>query len=290
MDQPVCLISRQSHGSHFDFELIHQEKVSAQSIPVISAQQIKNIDILLVCVKSYQLEDALNSIKHTITSKSLVVLMQNGMGHDVTAHHILPNGKLLLLSNTHGAFKEQENNLVRIFYTGVGQSHIGPAISHEAELMPGISQICHQLHLALPPVIWNYNINHILWRKLAVNAVINPLTAILDCNNGELVDNNGYWQQAEQLIEEMRPVIVQYCPALEHFNFSQEVTQVAIKTGLNSSSMRQDIKHKRQTEIDAITGYLLQKAKQCNISLPNHQKIYHDVRQLETKHTQSASS
>ncbi len=38
----------------------------------------------------------------------------------------------------------------------------------------------------LPDVAWHNNIRAEMWRKLAVNCVINPLTALWNCPNGKL--------------------------------------------------------------------------------------------------------
>ena len=51
---------------------------------------------------------------------------------------------------------------------------------------PNLSHLAEVLHQALPDVAWHNNIASANWRKLAVNCVINPLTALYGCRNGDL--------------------------------------------------------------------------------------------------------
>lgn len=52
-------------------------------------------------------------------------------------------------------------------------------------------------------------------------------------------------------------------------------------TASNYSSMHQDIHHGRQTEIEAITGYLLSRAAKYSIATPANKAIYRQLKSLE---------
>ena len=103
--------------------------------------------------------------------------------------------------------------------------------------------------------------------KLAVNAVINPLTAVLRCHNGELVSNPLYLPQLQALAAEVADLYQQLHWPLSQ-NLSERVQQVAQATAANRSSTLQDILAARPTELVFICGYLQQQAQSLGLTLP----------------------
>ena len=115
--------------------------------------------------------------------------------------------------------------------------------------------------------------------KLAINAVINPLTVIFDCLNGELFTRPPIRALIRSLLAEISFVLQSIIaspsmamadnPAIEA-RFSLEelektVENAAVKTAQNSSSMRQDVRAGRLTEIDYINGYIVKRGTEQGI-------------------------
>lgn len=61
-----------------------------------------------------------------------------------------------------------------IVHVANGTSHIGPAKAYPEDY----SYLADVLQSVLPDVAWHNNIYPATWSKLAVNCVINPLTAL----------------------------------------------------------------------------------------------------------------
>jgi 2-dehydropantoate 2-reductase len=51
-------------------------------------------------------------------------------------------------------------------------------------------------------------------------------------------------------------------------------------TAKNYSSMQQDVKNKKTTEIDSINGFLLDCAKKHGINCPHHQAVYQGIKAI----------
>ncbi|TLS28225.1 hypothetical protein PpBr36_01146 [Pyricularia pennisetigena] len=112
------------------------------------------------------------------------------------------------------------------------------------------------------------------FRKLAANAIINPLTALLGCANGEVFGSPSRQDAIQQLIAETGAVIRALLPSSareevgEQFSnrgLSQYIMEVATKTAKNSSSMLQDFRAGRETEIGYINGYIVEQAKRLGL-------------------------
>ncbi|NVJ60453.1 MAG: 2-dehydropantoate 2-reductase [Gammaproteobacteria bacterium] len=267
---PVTFISKQLDNVENSIELkfnnlINNEvdQIQTQSIAQLSPEQTKKIKILLVCVKSYQLSTALNSIKHAIDSNSQVILFQNGMGNLEIAKQLIPEAKLFLASNTHGANRTSD---FCVTYAGAGKTLVGPATNSQSTA--GISSFIDALNNALPPVIWTQNIQDHLWEKLAVNAVINTLTARYQCPNGDLIKNPDLLLKLKQLVLELEQLYGQLGKQTIADNIQTNVSNIASLTAKNKSSMLQDRMNQRPMELDAISGYVLTQAKTAGISMP----------------------
>src|SRR5699024_5309030 len=103
------------------------------------------------------------------------------------------------------------------------------------------------------PFIYMDDYEFILQKKLIVNAIINPLTTFYQVKNGELLNNPHYHASMKMLFNE----IIACFPKLSKVHFS-EIERICEKTKSNYSSMYQDIIESKQTEVDAILGYVIQ--------------------------------
>lgn len=61
----------------------------------------------------------------------------------------------------------------------------------------------------------------------------------------------------------------------------EKINGVIANTARNFSSMHQDIVHKRHSEIDFITGYLLKWAAHYRLATPMNQRLYQEIKQRE---------
>ncbi|OAL05634.1 hypothetical protein IQ06DRAFT_265864 [Phaeosphaeriaceae sp. SRC1lsM3a] len=110
--------------------------------------------------------------------------------------------------------------------------------------------------------------------KLAVNCIVNPLTVLLDARNGSLLYNYALTRTMRLLLSEISLVIrslpeLQYIPNVQsRFDpgrLETVVVGVANRTKDNISSMLADARAGRQTEIDYINGWIVQRGEELGI-------------------------
>ena len=226
-------------------------------------QDSSPLEILFVCVKAPDLKPALESIKHRLTPNSMLILFQNGMGHEKIAQHYVPLNHIFFASNTHGAFKSDRQT---VHYAGKGKIDFGGYLQDSTA-----DWFSDNLKQALDAT-WQPNMAHILWRKLMVNAVINPLTAIYNCNNGDLLTDDKK-NSLLGLIDENK----QFAKQLQ-LPFADDLKTIVYtvieQTANNYSSMYQDVKAERITEINAINGYLLSQMEKHQFHSPRNWRLW----------------
>lgn len=242
-----------------------EQQVTAKPLLSSVSEQSSPIDLVFVCVKAPQLESALESIRHRLHEESQLVLFQNGMGHEQIAQAYVDKHNIFFASNTHGAYRESNQSLV---YAGAGKIIVGAA---EQQSTPDWFNQIAQADTGLA-IEWSPNIQPILWRKLLVNAVVNPLTAIHRCKNGDLLKEE-YRTQLLALINENH----QFAQRMG-FEFADNLKTITLEvieqTADNYSSMYQDVMASQMTEINSINGYLLDQFQSKAFHAPHHWALW----------------
>ncbi len=239
---------------------------------------VKSADLILVTVKAWQVEQAIRPLQTHINPDTIIMLMHNGMGTAQQVATTLANNPIVLATTTHGAYKPSKQ---QVLHTGHGTTQIG-GFNRSGEKCEFLQPVMHH---ALPEVKWNPNINDALWTKLAINCAINPLTAIHQCKNGEL-SHDEFQPRLQKITHELITVMTKEGIEVEFESLFDTINQVVQATAENYSSMRQDVFYQRRTEIDFITGYMLQAAEKHHIDTPENVKLYQRIKQIEQSWTE----
>ncbi|MCG9728880.1 2-dehydropantoate 2-reductase [Shewanella sp. Isolate13] len=240
------------------------------------ALQLAHTELLLVCVKAYQVKAALNSVLPYLSADTHILLLHNGMGPHLDVQADIVNRSLSLGTTSQGALRVDRYHVKQ---TGAGLTQLGPFIG--AELNEELKAL---LLSNIDQSTWHTDILPLLWQKLAINVAINPLTAIHDCPNGELAKSE-YRDTINRAVSELVEVASADGLTLDKTVLMERVYQVIGLTAQNFSSMHQDVYHQRQTEIDAINGFVLKRAKAHHIPTPVNRALAQQIKQLEAKYT-----
>ncbi|NVD07370.1 2-dehydropantoate 2-reductase [Vibrio sp. JPW-9-11-11] len=261
---------------------------SRQTSPMVSIQLEQNqpvsfdnnshdcldkADLILVTLKAPQVASSLQTLVDNICSETMIVLMHNGMGTAEQVVKLMPNNPLMVATTTHGALRE---SAVKVCHTGQGMTEIG-GYNDAGKRCSFVAEVFQH---SLPQVKWNPDIVSALWNKLAINCAINPLTAIHQIPNGALTQTQ-YAATIQSVIDEVTQVMHAEGVNANSRQLANSVAQVIEATANNLSSMNQDIAHQRQSEIDFITGYLIERAQSHDIATPVNRTLYQTVTNIE---------
>lgn len=145
--------------------------------------------------------------------------------------------------------------------------------SGETLLPPGFEVLAQWLGEAGFPARVEPEIAAARLAKLLVNLALNPLTAVFRVPTGALLEPP-YPAYVEALVAEAWPVLRSAGLALDEAQARERVWAVVRATAANRTSMLQDLLAGRRTELDAITGVLLQMAQAQGADVPTHRALH----------------
>jgi 2-dehydropantoate 2-reductase len=290
---------------------IKTENIIASSsnydVELVSQEQGGTIENLIVATKATNTAKALSSIKHRLTNNSTILFTQNGMGtvEEVT-NAVFPNPSTrphyLKSITSHGVYSLGP---FRSVHAGLANITIGRAIlpGQPDTRNPSKSQYLIDRIVSSPGLeakeVSPQELIRLQLEKLVVNAMINPLTAIFNCKNGELFNRGSIVHLMRLLLAEASQII-QSLPELHNdpetaSRFSTQkletiVLDVAEKTAKNTSSMLQDVRAGRLTEIDYINGYIVKRGKEQGVECKTNEKLVHLVKEGKIISGQDAKS
>lgn len=223
--------------------------------------------LLLIPVKAYAALPCLQQLQPLLRPDTQIVISHNGMPDLATLqHHVTASQGLWFLSTSQAALR----TATAVRHTGAGSSVLAP-LNNAAR--NSSTEVESWLDTALGPLTITADIQPALWRKLAINAAINPLTAIYGINNGALAAPE-FQPQLEAIVSEVCVVAAAEGMQLPFSETLQQVQQVIAATAANYSSMLQDIRAGRRTELSAITGYIVNTAARHRLAVPANQALW----------------
>lgn len=243
---------------HIQLQL-NGKQMLAVEVQVKHISELSNHDCLFVCVKQPQLKSvfaSLQCLNHDIP----IVFLQNGMGHIEAAKELVQPTYLGIVE--HGASKLNDYT---VNHLGIGKIVLGRLTGEEVQL----KKIIQATNQASFPFEQSYEVALLLKEKLIVNAVINPLTALFNVTNGDIIENKHIKILAKKLCQEVAHTL-----QLDEVSSWSRVKTIAYNTRYNTSSMRADILDNRTTEIESIIGYVLEQSKE---TLPYTTFVYHSI-------------
>lgn len=232
--------------------------------------------ILFFCVKSSALGAALDRVRPFLSPEQILLGMQNGIAHPalLAAMPCIPGVGI----TTEGATLLSPGH---VRHGGAGLTRLGlltPASAAAHSLLDRVAALLSDAGLVTR--VTPSPLQHV-WAKLFVNAGINGLTALLRCPNGALLDSPDTRERMTLAVREAEAVARASSITIDEDPVAAAF-RVCEATRTNISSMLQDIRSRRRTEIDAINGAVVAAGAKLGIPTPVNTEIVRQVKALES--------
>lgn len=300
-----------------------------------------SIESLFVATKAGGVVSAIKELVPRLQAHSTIVLLNNGMGvYEELVSKVFRNPEarphFILAVNNNGAFLKDQLHIV---HAGPGSLQFGivpdPMGRNYEEMLDDTLALPldsissrddpqSERYISLRNTVaalaslegvgasWN-PISTVLLamkRKLVVNAVVNPLSALMNCRNGDIFQSDYARRVAQRVCREAGQAFaadlragldmtratgqgqdaiprwkgrLALLPApLEPRALEEEVLRVAHNTAGNISSMLVDVRKGKTTEIEYINGYLTRLGWAHNIRMHTTASLYNLVKMRQT--------
>ena len=241
-------------------------------IPITSkAEEIKAADLIIIFVKAFDTPQALSDVRALLRPASVVLTLQNGIGNVEEIVKVAGPAQTIAGTTAHGATVVRFGH---IRHAGKGETVIGELDGKPTERLEKIKRFFESAGIAtqITP-----DVTSLLWSKLLINGGINPLTGITGLRNGELLDHEETRSIMSRAVNEAREVVDRKGICLTYPDHLQKVESVCAATAGNISSMLQDLRNKKKTEIDFINGAIAREGKALGLAMPINQALTHLV-------------
>lgn len=231
-------------------------------------------DLIILCVKAHETAGTAPSVSALAAPGAKLLCLQNGLGHPEMFRPILAEDNIFAGVTTNGTTPLGLNH---IRHAGAGQTVIG-ALGHDR---PGAEMLANLFSQSGIEAAATADTAGMLWSKLVINAAICPVSVLAGQPNGELV-RAGHWRALlRRAAIESAAIAAARGIKLSFSDPVQATEEVCLKTALNFSSMLQDVRRGRQTEIAEINGAIIRAAAELGREAPVNRMLLEKIVELE---------
>lgn len=227
-------------------------------------------DLALILVKSYDTPHAAAWAAAALAPDGVALTLQNGLGNaEVLAAAVGPQRTLQGITSEGATLLGPG----RVCHAGSGVTIVGtkPETAARAEEIVALFQ------RAGFTTRLSDQVESLVWGKLVVSAGINPLTALLGVRNGALVEDEAARAALRLAVGEAATVARGLGIPLPYPDAIAWAEEVCRATADNLSSMLQDVRQGRPTEVEAINGALVRAAESAGLAAPVNRFLWHLV-------------
>jgi len=239
---------------------------------------LKNeIDILFITSKANDVISLMEKSLHLLNENSKVICLSNGLGHIEKCMDFFGPHRVFAASISHGAWRPEPGvvNWAGKGNISIGRFGEGPGLSDAEEIINLLSMS------GLNP-IWDDDGRKLVWSKVLLNIAINPVAALIGCENGMLLQSNLFELCSSIMIEGATIARQEKVNIPSDEELNSKLHEVIKATSTNFCSMLQDVKKGRPTEIQFLNQAVVDRAERYGIPTPKNNLLSELIKSLNS--------
>jgi 2-dehydropantoate 2-reductase len=267
----VTLIGRPAHVAAINVDGLRVQGIESATIRLCAATVVEQIGpdtLILLTTKVPDSAAALAPIASLVRDDTTILCLQNGLGSERVARAALGDRGVVLRGISQFGAIFSGPGVIQFMAPGYTliEDHERSARIADVFTKAGLdARVCR-------------NIAADIWHKLVINCVVNPITTMLGCDVGGIV--NPQLDPLKQLvIDECRAVAATQGVPLKP-DLLTEIDD-RFRPSHNINSMLQDIRRGRATEIDYLNGAVAALGAQSGVDCPINAALTAIIKAME---------
>ena len=230
------------------------------------AHQLPKPDLIILAVKAYDLDEVMAQIEPVLTDRTVILTLQNGID---TEDRIIARLKRDCVVGGVAFIYSKIASPGVIDHYKKGNVAIGELMGHESERLLQIRDLFASAGI---PCQLSKDIRRSKWEKMCWNCVFNPLTVLIDDKVSKALDHPEMMSVIRQIVGEITAVSAALKVPLPAdmpervVKWTQEIRDI-------HTSMYDDWKAGRQTEIMSLNGYITDQGRVLGIPTPVNEAL-----------------
>ncbi|MBN1855684.1 MAG: 2-dehydropantoate 2-reductase [Dehalococcoidia bacterium] len=248
------------------------EITAVPSLATNSASDIGVVDVVLLCVKGYDLLQTARSVASIIGPETVVIPLGNGVNNDEIVRSALECGDVLngcVYISTHieaPGFVQQTGGSRKLFF-GPSEGDVEPYRVVERFLVG--AEIDAEL---------TSDVQEKVWSKFVFIGPVSGVTSLHGVSIGQMLAQPDLKSTLSQMMHEVETVASRKGVCLP-----PDMVEKALATGASfpfdtKSSMQLDVENGRKAELETMLGYVVAAGRDLGVETPAHVNIYEALR------------
>jgi 2-dehydropantoate 2-reductase len=237
--------------------------------------EIGKVDYVLLCTKSYDLETVCHQIAPSIKENTVILPLLNGVNNVEKVEQLFPNNLVLngcvyIVSSIIGEGQIENSGNIQSLYFGKDDT-VNERINQLERLF---------IQANIEATLSDSSLK-VCWEKFIFLASIATATSYFNCTIGELLADESRTITLHLLVQE----VIGLAKA-KHIDLDADILPKTIQKFNTlpphiTSSLHRDFQNKNaKTELDALTGYVVEEAYKLNCSTPTFKKLYNRLKTI----------
>ena len=239
-------------------------------------RQLPAPDLIILSVKAYDLDEVMTQLEPVLTDRTVILTLQNGVD---TEDRLLARLKRDCVVGGVAFIYSKIVEPGVIDHYKKGGVAIGEMMGHES---PRVLEIQQLFKAAGIPCQLTKDVRRSKWEKMCWNCVFNPITVLIDDHVAKALDHPEMTGVIRQIVGEVTAVSAAMKVPLP-LDMPERVVKATQEIRDIHTSMYDDWKAGRRTEIDYLNGFIVKKGRDLGIPTPVNEALTAMIKTITEK-------